>query len=459
MTHTTLWPDSYISPPPPAHWAAARPRTLVILGSTGSIGVSALKVAAAMPGFFAVRALAGGRNARLLAEQATQWRPQYLGVFDAATADALRALLPAGYTPEIVVGQEGYIFLAGLADAGTVLSAQVGAAGLRATVAAACAGKVVCLANKESLVLAGGLLRDICARTGAVILPVDSEHNALFQALAGRPVAHVRRIVLTASGGPFRGRSREDLRHIGREQALAHPNWSMGAKITIDSATLMNKGLEVMEACHLYGLPLEHVAVVVHPQSIIHSLAEFTDGSLMAHLGVPDMRMPIAHCLAWPECPAVGVAPLDLVATGSLTFAEPDPEAFPCLELARRALRERGGQSVVLNAANEVAVELFLAGRIGFLDIPALIAAAMDAHAAAHSTTHEAAHEAAHATASASAHAATLTSHGAPLCSALTGTGADTSEAGACVERILALDTATRQQAHALAGTTGIYTC
>lgn len=424
----TLWPDTYISPAPPAAWTQKHPRPLAILGSTGSIGCSALRVVAAMPHFFTIVVLAGGHNAPLLAAQAAQWRPAYLGTADGQTADAVRALLPAGYAPTMVCGQEGYAFLATLPEATTVLSAQVGAVGLRATVAAACAGKVICLANKESLVLAGGLLRDICVRTGATVLPVDSEHNALFQALAGRDCAHVRRILLTASGGPFRGYSRADLQHITVEQALAHPNWTMGAKITIDSATLMNKGLEVMEAFHLYALPLERVDVVVHPQSIVHSLVEFTDGSLMAHLGVPDMRMPIAHCLAWPHSADVGVAPLDLVATGTLTFSAPDTEAFPCLALARRALVERAGQSVVLNAANEIAVKLFLAGRIGFVDIAALITAAMNAHAH------------------------TLTYRGASLCSPLTGTGVDTHEVATRLTAIMTLDHTTRRQTYALAG-------
>lgn len=388
---TYLWPAkgdtvNYISAPPPDAWAEGGPRSLALLGSTGSIGVSALKVVEAAPHLFQVAALAGARNVRLLAEQAARWRPRWLGVLDAATADELQMLLrgltPADYSPEIVYGAEGYAMLAGLTAVDTVLSAQVGAAGLRGTVAAALAGKIICLANKESLVLAGGLIRDICARTGASILPVDSEHNAIFQALAGRPAAHVRRIVLTASGGPFRGKKREELRHVTREQALLHPNWSMGAKITIDSATLMNKGLEVMEAFHLYGVGLDAIDVVIHPQSLVHSLVEFADGSFMAHLGSPDMRMAIAHCMAWPQCVDTGVAPLDLVRAGALTFSAPDIHSFPCLGLARRALRERGGQSVVLNAANEAAVELFLGGRIGFLDIPALLEEAMDRHAA-----------------------------------------------------------------------------
>ncbi len=382
----------YISRMPDRAWEDAAPRTVALLGSTGSIGTSALKVVEAHPGLFRVAALAGARNVRLLAEQATRHRPAHLGVLDEAGAAELRALLPAGYAPEIHVGPEGYAALAALPDASTVLSAQVGAAGLRATVAAARAGKVICLANKESLVLAGALIRQICAETGAVVLPVDSEHNAVFQALRVHDVTRaphaVRRVILTASGGPFRGRDRAFLASVTREQALNHPNWSMGAKITIDSATLMNKGLEVIEAYHLYGVAPDAIEVVVHPQSIVHSLVEYADGSQIAHLGTPDMRIAIAYCMAWPRCVDTGVAPLDLVRAGNLTFEAPDLSSFPCLALARRVLareaRTPGGAGlpVVLNAANEAAVELFLHGHIGFMDIPALIERALDAHEA-----------------------------------------------------------------------------
>lgn len=372
----------YITALPSAAWEQEMPRTVVLLGSTGSIGVNALRVIEAYPELFRVQALAGGRNARLLADQARRWRPLWLGVQDKATADAVSALLPSDYRPCIEIGKEGYIRLAKLPEASTVLSAQAGSAGLAATAAAAEAGKVICLANKESLVLAGSLLRGICARSGAVILPVDSEHNALFQAVRGRNPATVRTLLLTASGGPFRGWRREQLAAVTPEQALRHPNWNMGPKITIDSATLMNKGLEVIEAHHLYGMDDKDIAVLVHPGSLVHSLAAFTDGSLMAHLGTPDMRMPIAHCLAWPRCLDTGVAPLDLTRAASLTFEEPDLGSFPCLDLARRALREGGGRCVTLNAANECAVEAFLQRRIGFLDIPDLLAHALDAHVA-----------------------------------------------------------------------------
>jgi 1-deoxy-D-xylulose-5-phosphate reductoisomerase len=368
----------YISALPSLAWSEARVRRVVLLGSTGSIGRSALDVIARYPERFQVTALAGGRNAALLAEQAVRWRPEALAVQDEASARELRELLPARARPEILIGQEGYVALASLPEADTVLSALVGAAGLRSTLAAVNAGKVACVANKESLVLAGRLIRRECARTGAVILPVDSEHNAVFQAMLGRP-ALIKRIVLTASGGPFRGWKRDRLTTVTAAQALKHPNWSMGAKITIDSATLMNKGLEVLEAHALYDLPSERIGVVVHPQSIVHALVEMEDGSSLAQMGAPDMRIPIAQCLNWPHCADVGAPAMDLAALGSLTFEEPDVQSFPCLELARRALREGGDQAVALNAANEEAVSAFLSGTTGFMDIPALIERAMDA--------------------------------------------------------------------------------
>ncbi len=379
----------YISKAPSAEWVEGK-RRIVLLGSTGSIGASTLDVIRRHANLFEVVALAGAFNVQSLAEQALEFRPRHLAVYDAAGAESLRALLPADYEPHIVYGQEGYESLARLPEANTVLSAQVGAAGLRGTVAAALEGKVIGLANKESLVLAGQLIRHICAQSGAVILPVDSEHNALFQMLAGRSEQHIKKLILTASGGPFRGYTREQLQHVTREQALAHPNWSMGAKITIDSASLMNKGLEVIEAYHLYGLDADQLGVVVHPQSIVHSLVEYQDNSLMAHLGSPDMRMPIGHCLAWPHCVDVGVKPLDLLTMGGLaddgksgkglTFTAADLDSFSCLALAMQALKEGQDMCIVLNGANEVAVELFLAGRIAFLDIARLVQEAMQGY-------------------------------------------------------------------------------
>ncbi len=369
---------SYISNLPSQEWEQHRPRSLALLGSTGSIGVNALKVVEAHPHDFRVVALGAGRNAKLLAKQALHYRPDWLAVQDTQTAENLRLLLPPSYTPTILVGHAGYETLASLPEASTVLAAQVGAAGLRGALAAARAGKVIALANKEALVLAGHLLRDIATATGAVLLPVDSEHNAIFQAMHQR-MDDVRQVILTASGGPFFGKSKDFLQTVTPEQALRHPNWKMGNKISIDSATLMNKGLEVIEAHHLYGLPSDRIQVLVHPQSVIHSLVEFHDFSQLAQLGVADMRLPIAHCLNWPLCVDVGVAPLSLSAQRTLTFDECDLHSFPCLALARRALHEGSAAAVVLNAANEVAVDAFLERRIGFLAIPELVERAMDA--------------------------------------------------------------------------------
>ncbi len=381
---TCVWPPSagninYISPPPSEEWVSSK-RKIVILGSTGSIGTNALKIIDFYPDQFEVVALAGARNVALLAEQAMRYKPRYLAVYDLASHDLLRKLLPKQDRPKILYGDDGYTFLASLEDANTVLSAQMGSSGLRGTIAAALAGKVICLANKEALVLAGDLIRKICEQTKASILPVDSEHNAIFQLLAGRDEAHVKRITLTASGGPFLGYKQAELQGVTAKQALKHPNWSMGSKISIDSATLMNKGLELIEAMHLYGISSDKLHVVVHPQSIIHSLVEFVDNSFTAHLGCADMRMPINHCIMWPKICDVGAKELDLVALGSLTFLEPDIHSFSCLSLAMRAMQERGGKCIVLNAANEAAVSLFLDGRISFVDIAALVEVVMNGY-------------------------------------------------------------------------------
>ena len=373
---------SYISKLPTAD-APPFPRRLVLLGATGSIGVSALKVAARHPDKLTVTALAGATNARLLASQAAEFRPPYLAVLTNEVAAELQARLAeqtTDYDPEILVGPQAYVDLAKLDEADMVLSAIVGAAGLPPTMAAAGAGKIIALANKESLVCAGELIRKQCAASGAMLLPVDSEHNALFQAVNGEDHAKVTRLILTASGGPFRGQNLGFLKTVTKAQALKHPKWSMGAKISIDSATLMNKGLEFIEACQLYGCGADCVEVVVHPQSIVHSLAEFADGSILAQLGPTDMQIAIAYALAYPTRVTVGLEPLDLVKVGSLTFQAPDEEAFPCLKLAREAYDASQSHPVVLNAANEVAVEAFLQERIGFLDIPRLISAELDAH-------------------------------------------------------------------------------
>ena len=357
------------------------PRSVAIMGSTGSIGVNALTFMNSQKERFRVVALAGARNIELLVRQALHWRPPYLGVLDDEGRKRLRAALPDSYRPEILVGPAGYAALASLPEPSIVLSAQVGAAGLAATAAAAKAGKIIALANKESLVLAGDILRGICAASGAVILPVDSEHSALFQCLEGQTRGdEPRRIILTASGGPFRGWDRSSLAAVTPEKALAHPNWSMGSKISIDSATMMNKGLEIIEAHHLYGLPAEQISVLVHPESVIHSLVEFTDGSLLAQAGTPDMRLAIAYALSWPERLEAGVERLDLAALGSLTFEKADVFLFPCLGLAVEALKNGNGLPVVLNAANEIAVARFLNREIAFIDIAGLVERAMQAH-------------------------------------------------------------------------------
>lgn len=370
--------NSYISTWPANTDLPDFPRSLVILGSTGSIGTSALKVVAKNPDLFRVLALAGATNAELLAEQATRFRPAYLAVLTDDIAKKLRPLLPAGYSPEILVGAEAYTTLAALPEAKLILSTIVGAAGFAPTLAAANAGKMIALANKESLVLGGHLIRQACKRTGATILPVDSEHNALFQGLMGHNGdSELKRLILTASGGPFRGKTRAELESVTRDQALAHPNWDMGAKISIDSATLMNKGLEIIEACHLYGLGMDKVDVVVHPQSIVHSLVEYVDSSQLAHMGLPDMQIPIAHCLCFPTRVELDLPTLNLADVGRLTFEEPNTGAFACLRLAREAFEAGPAHCIVLNAANEVAVKLFLEKKIRFLDIPAMIEKAL----------------------------------------------------------------------------------
>lgn len=361
-------------------------KRLAILGATGSIGEQTLAVAEAFPERFRVTALAAGRRVGKLAEQARRLRPELVAVADAEAAGALRAALGAE-APKIEWGDAGLEAVA-VHDADLVVSALVGAVGLRPTLAAIRAGRDVALANKEVLVMAGALvLREARAR-GVRLLPVDSEHSAVFQALAGQRREDLRRIVLTASGGPFRTWPAARIAAASVEQALAHPNWTMGPKITVDSATLMNKGLEVIEARWLFDLPPERVDVVVHPQSVVHSFVEMIDGSWLAQLGVPDMRAPIAVALAWPERlpllaaggPLADLARLDLVAAARLDFEVPDRERFPCLDLAYAALAAGESAPAVLNAANEVAVAAFLAGRIGFPEIAATNAAVLDAH-------------------------------------------------------------------------------
>ncbi|MBF0212665.1 MAG: 1-deoxy-D-xylulose-5-phosphate reductoisomerase [Magnetococcales bacterium] len=364
-------------------------KRIAILGSTGSIGVNALDVVAAHPERFRVVALAAGANGARLVEQARRFRPEVVAVANERVAAEVRREL-AGEPIEILTGAAGVEAVGGWESAEMILSALVGAAGLRPTWAALRAGKPVALANKECLVISGALFMEQARRSGSQVIPVDSEHSAIFQALYnGRrePVSPIDathdaagvRLILTASGGPFRGWRRSRLEHVTCEQALAHPNWSMGRKITIDSATCMNKGLEVIEAHHLFGVPAGRIEVVVHPESIVHSMVAYADGSVLAQMGVPDMRTPIAVALAWPERISAPVARLDLPALGSLTFGgPPDPAAFPCLELAYAALKQGGTAPAVLNGANEVAVEAFLKHAIGFLDIPRLIQSTLE---------------------------------------------------------------------------------
>jgi len=354
-------------------------KSLAILGSTGSIGVSTLEIVAAHPERFRVTALTAGRNLSLLEQQVRTFRPQRVAVTDAADAAALKARL-GSMAPLILSGRDGLLACAADSGAQLVVSAIVGAAGLEPTLAAIEAGIDVALANKETLVAAGNLVMAAVEARGVNLFPVDSEHSAIFQSLAGHRKHDVRRLILTASGGPFRHRSAAELARVTPADALAHPNWTMGRKITIDSATMMNKGLEVIEAHWLFDLPAEKIAVHIHPESIVHSMVEYVDGAVIAQLGIPDMKTPIALALSWPERLPLDLPPLDLCRLGRLHFSEPDTQRFPCLALAYRALQSGGTAPAVLNAANEVAVEAFLEHRLGFTAIPRIIAAVLDRH-------------------------------------------------------------------------------
>jgi 1-deoxy-D-xylulose-5-phosphate reductoisomerase len=358
-------------------------KSLTILGSTGSIGVSTLDIVAAHPDRFRVTSLTAGSNLNLLREQVLKFSPRIVSVMSEDLARKLAEMLPAGNRPEILHGVEGLIAAATADETTTVVAAIVGAAGLVPTAAAIRAGKDVALANKETLVCAGRLIMDMVREKGVTLYPVDSEHSAVFQSLQGHRPEDVKRIILTASGGPFLNFSIERLGQVSVADALNHPNWSMGQKISIDSATMMNKGLEVIEARWLFDVPGEKIDVNIHPQSIVHSMVEYVDGCVMAQLGVPDMKAPIAYALTYPERVTTGVSPLDLTKLSGLVFMEPDTVKFPSLRLAYDALE--GGESLpaVMNAANEVAVAAFLQGRIGFTDIPTIISKTMEAHSAA----------------------------------------------------------------------------
>jgi 1-deoxy-D-xylulose-5-phosphate reductoisomerase len=359
--------------------SAANITWLTVLGSTGSIGKSTLDVVARHPHLYQIVALTACRQDELLFEQCQQFKPRYAVLLDEAAAARLKQrIVAAGLSVEVLCGEQALEQVAALPEVTAVMAAIVGAAGLRPSLAAAYAGKKILLANKEALVMAGRIFMDAVRKNGATLLPIDSEHNAIFQALPHDYMANlassgVSKILLTASGGPFRETPLAALQQVTPEQACAHPNWVMGRKISVDSASMMNKGLEVIEAHWLFNASAEDIQVVVHPQSVIHSMVQYVDGSVLAQMGNPDMRTPIAHALAYPMRIDAGVAPLDLFKVAQLNFVAPDFERFPCLALAYQALRSGGTAPAVLNAANEVAVEAFLNREISFLDIPRLI--------------------------------------------------------------------------------------
>lgn len=355
-------------------------KNIVILGSTGSIGRSALQIAEAFPRQYKVVGLAAGKNVELLCSQIEQFRPKVVAVSDEAGYAALKAACRGKRSPRVLVGAEGICEVAAAPTADIVLSAIVGSAGLMPTLSAIRAGKTVALANKETLVSAGDIVMAEARRRGVTILPVDSEHSALFQCMHGWERDGIRRLILTASGGPFRGRKRSALLDVTAKDALRHPNWSMGRKISIDSATLMNKGLEVIEACHLFSMQLDQIGVLIHPQSIVHSIVEYVDGSYLAQMSRPDMRGPIALALSYPDRLSGALDPLPLEKMSMLTFEQPDTKTFPCLDLAYQAMTAGGTMPAVMNAANEIAVHAFLEGRIRFIDIPRIISRVMSAH-------------------------------------------------------------------------------
>lgn len=354
-------------------------QSITVLGATGSIGLSTLDVIARHPQRYRVQALTGFTRLTELQTLCLQYRPRYAVTADESSAEFLQGTLQAqGLCCEVLFGEKGLLRVASDPEADMVMAAIVGAACLPPVMAAVGAGKRILLANKESLVMAGPLFMEAVRRSGAQVLPIDSEHNAIFQCLPGDypyglEGVGVRRILLTASGGPFRRHAPEALYDVTPQQACAHPNWSMGRKISVDSATMMNKGLELIEACWLFGVSADRVQVVVHPQSVVHSMVEYVDGSVLAQLGNPDMRTPIAHALAWPERIASGVSSMDLFQVARLDFEEPDEERFPCLRLARQASLSGGSAPAILNASNEVAVAAFLEGRIRFTDIAVVV--------------------------------------------------------------------------------------
>jgi 1-deoxy-D-xylulose-5-phosphate reductoisomerase len=352
-----------------------RPRSVTILGSTGSVGCSTIDLIERDRDGFCVEALVANKSVAKLVEQIHRVKPRFVAVADPAAYTPLKEALN-GHKIEIAAGPAAVVEAASR-PVDCVLAAIVGAAGLRPTLAAVDQGNVVGLANKESLVCSGDLMMNAAARSGATLVPVDSEHSAIFQVFDFNQRERVEKIILTASGGPFRTMSRDAMQWVTPEQAVAHPNWDMGAKISVDSATMMNKGLEIIEAYHLFGLPEERIEVLVHPQSVVHSMVEYIDGSVLAQLGTPDMRMPISLALGWPRRMPTPGERLDLAKRGTLTFEAPDLERFPALRLARSALKAGGAAPAICNAANEVAVQAFLDRRIGFLDIAGIVEAAL----------------------------------------------------------------------------------
>ncbi|KPK24767.1 MAG: 1-deoxy-D-xylulose 5-phosphate reductoisomerase [Nitrospira bacterium SG8_3] len=355
-------------------------KNIAILGSTGSIGLNALEVIARSPEHYSAIALTAGRNVELLKTQIEKFRPVGVAVLEEDLAEILRARLDKTYPTEVLSGTEGFVHLATLQEVDTVVSAMTGAAGLVPTYAAIEAGKDIALANKETLVMAGPLIMDAAKRQKITILPIDSEHSAILQSLQGHPREDVRRIILTASGGPFRNFPFGDMEKVTPGQALDHPTWNMGKKISIDSATLMNKGLEAIEAKWFFDLRMDQISIVIHPQSIIHSMVEYRDGSIIAQMGIPHMITPISYALSYPRHIENHLVPLQLDEIEPLTFQKPDLKKFPCLDLALEAGEIGQSMPAVMNGANEIAVDAFLNGKIGFLQIPMLIRRTMEAH-------------------------------------------------------------------------------
>lgn len=355
-------------------------KNILVLGSTGSIGVNVLRVIETHPDQYRAIGLAAGSNVGLLLQQIERFRPKRVALRDKDSAEALARQLSGNHRPEIYVGPEGFIRLAVWDEVKTVVSAMSGSAGLVPTYAAIEAGKQVALANKETIVMAGSLVMETARRKGTTILPIDSEHNAIFQSLLGHPRADLKRVIITASGGPFRDMTLEEMASVTPEAALKHPTWKMGPKITIDSATLMNKGLEAIEAKWLFDLRVDQISILIHPQSVVHSMVEYKDGSIMAQMGIPNMFTPISYSLSFPRHLATPLPPLKLEEIGAMTFSKPDPSRFRCLDLAFRAAEIGGTMPAVLSGADEIAVELFLDRRLTFLQIPLLIEKVMEAH-------------------------------------------------------------------------------